>query len=1209
MTFDELLAQEWDRITASRRDRGDLRQSAKLGDLVGLALSSGGNRSLQFSVGVLEGLADTGLLRAIDYVSSVEGGGFAAGWFTTRIADGESAPAEPKLPPPPSATTWLYVRNVAMHFLAASFLLFGLAGGLLTYMSWPKNSTKDRTSDVGFSILLFGLGISVLILARRKKFTPFSYRQDFIAREYLQGHPRLEDLGKTGPYPLFGTASLLTRRPYLHSPLAWGSRDDYHVTYEPVARVLATSSAEPVPPVQTFFRKVFNLLDDDYGAWATGTIFDQLGLYELVRRKCRFIIVSDATDDPDSHFDAFGDIIRKCRQDLGAEIDISLSPLSPSDGISARHYQMGAIRYQTGETATLLYIHPTITSDEPTDLFQYARSHPDFPRSPSGTPIPDPTQEQSYRSLGRHIIESLSEEVGFSNWRVMPVPQILREIRRKLRPDLEDFGDTRPSAEIPKQLADAIAARRCVLCGGVGLAAEAGLPTWSDLFEGILRQAREKSLFDPSSAKELSSAITRGHLDEAGDELSHRIPSDQMETFISSLFKNAKPGRAFELLGTMSFLGVLNTSLDSLLAGAFQQEALMPNQASRMVDALQNQTMFAANINGSPVAPLLSTKQFRNMLGANRPFRQFLETLFFKYHTLFVGMSLDGVRGLFDSLDLARRPELTQYVLISNEGAIDPVKVRYLERTYNVHIIGFQPGYNYSGLEEILEQLRLAVSRNSSSVQPAGGVPVLRSVTLENIGPFESFRLDLTPGWNMIVGDNGTGKTVVLRAIAAALCGEYADKDAVKRLLRSGTEKGIVRLMVDNREYKVELERDRDGNVQIASSTLSPLQSEKWLAIGVPSLRSVPWENPDSPQDIDAKGPVAEDLLPLLRGVPDGRVANLKQWIINLDYKDLKPVINQFFEVLRGLTKGLTLELAEISRDPIEIRVKTDGGIVPLSAVSQGTGSVMCWIGTLLERLHEAGLSQDDRALVLVDEIDAHMHPKWQQAFVQAFSALFKSVQVIATTHSPLLIGSLKKEEIWHVRKGPVKSRIDGIARVKPVKDGFEIIVTGPEPDPDEESAKEREIQTVRIRAGLQLRVRDGELVQAGEALTTDDTEIGAERIAIPPEGWRADQILTLPYFGLETTRDAKTASMINDFTTLLTSGDPQNEKIKRLAAQLAIRAPAPHESVEAREAFQMINDFYAEKLKSLDPDNRERILREVQAQLTESITGSRRPL
>src|SRR5947208_3800527 len=91
-------------------------------------------------------------------------------------------------------------------------------------------------------------------------------------------------------------------------------------------------------------------------------------------------------------------------------------------------------------------------------------------------------------------------------------------------------------------------------------------------------------------------------------------------------------------------------------------------------------------------------------------------------------------------------------------------------------------------------------------------------------------------------------------------------------------------------------------------------------------------------------------------------------------------------------------------------------------------------IVTLLESLSEAG--SGGAALVLIDEIDAHMHPKWQQLFVSAFRDRFKKVQVIATTHSPLLVGSLKPEEIWLVYRAPLSSEIYGMVHLEKADEG-----------------------------------------------------------------------------------------------------------------------------------------------------------------------------
>jgi predicted acylesterase/phospholipase RssA len=74
-TLDDVLARESEVIAASRQLRGDIRAPGGSSPLIGLALSSGGIRSATFCLGVLQGLAASGLLRTIDYISCVGGGG------------------------------------------------------------------------------------------------------------------------------------------------------------------------------------------------------------------------------------------------------------------------------------------------------------------------------------------------------------------------------------------------------------------------------------------------------------------------------------------------------------------------------------------------------------------------------------------------------------------------------------------------------------------------------------------------------------------------------------------------------------------------------------------------------------------------------------------------------------------------------------------------------------------------------------------------------------------------------------------------------------------------------------------------------------------------------------------------------------------------------------------------------------------------------
>src|SRR6266550_2254568 len=100
-----------------------------------------------------------------------------------------------------------------------------------------------------------------------------------------------------------------------------------------------------------------------------GAHFENLALYELVRRHCRYIIVSDCGADPQVAFDDFGNAARRIREDFGVEIDIDLSPLTPNAArISKQHVAVGTISYdQRGDqkdNAILVYFKPALKGDE-----------------------------------------------------------------------------------------------------------------------------------------------------------------------------------------------------------------------------------------------------------------------------------------------------------------------------------------------------------------------------------------------------------------------------------------------------------------------------------------------------------------------------------------------------------------------------------------------------------------------------------------------------------------------------------------------------------------------------------------------------------------------------------------------------------------------------------------------------------------------------
>jgi hypothetical protein len=136
-----------------------------------------------------------------------------------------------------------------------------------------------------------------------------------------------------------------------------------------------------------------------------GGHFENLGIYELVRRRCAVIVACDAGADPEFKFEDLGNAIRKCETDLGVEISIKVDALRPKlkNGPCAAHFAVGSIKYPRSEEGTLIYIKNSMSGDEPVDIQHYQSTHAEFPHESTADQWFDEPQFESYRRLGQHI--------------------------------------------------------------------------------------------------------------------------------------------------------------------------------------------------------------------------------------------------------------------------------------------------------------------------------------------------------------------------------------------------------------------------------------------------------------------------------------------------------------------------------------------------------------------------------------------------------------------------------------------------------------------------------------------------------------------------------------------------------------------------------------------------------------------------------------
>lgn len=190
------------------------------------------------------------------------------------------------------------------------------------------------------------------------------------------------------------------------------------------------------PPIGVLplMREMFGLATDtsDFVFLSDGGHFENLGLYEMVLRRCRFILVSDGGCDPTASFEDLGNALRKIRIDLGVPIEFpTRMPIFARDAGAAAgadragtYWAIGQIRYsQIDRPASdpapdadydgvLLYVKPAIYGHEPADVDNYARMSQAFPHESTANQFFTESQFESYRALGSYVVDQMCGELA-----------------------------------------------------------------------------------------------------------------------------------------------------------------------------------------------------------------------------------------------------------------------------------------------------------------------------------------------------------------------------------------------------------------------------------------------------------------------------------------------------------------------------------------------------------------------------------------------------------------------------------------------------------------------------------------------------------------------------------------------------------------------------------------------------------------------------
>ncbi len=354
----------------------------------------------------------------------------------------------------------------------------------------------------------------------------------------------------------------------------------------------------------------------------------------------------------------------------------------------------------------------------------------------------------------------------------------------------------------------------------------------------------------------------------------------------------------------------------------------------------------------------------------------------------------------------------------------------------------------------------------------------INQLHIQNFRCLKSKYFNFNPQFTALIGDNTKGKTSALKALAIAI-GSYflgidgqeqigIKKDDIRRV--SNIEDEVIRLSIENGEMvSIQASGEIDGkqinwtrNAKTLSGRLDEKEAKELKEIALLHQKLVREDKPVKLPifayystsrlwgDVNKKVEFKKKQSKFENGYhlclePESNNFAYISWVKNYEYKiKIKEKDETFLNIFKNAITNCVENWKNIYFDPDEDdlvgTIQLENGekvLMPYRMLSDGQRNVIGLIAELAYRclaLNEhlgKDVLVESEGIILIDEIDLHLHPKWQRRIVSDLKKTFPKLQFIVTTHSPFIIQSLKSDEIIN---------LDIVTDLEPYKQGVEEI-------------------------------------------------------------------------------------------------------------------------------------------------------------------------
>ncbi len=300
----------------------------------------------------------------------------------------------------------------------------------------------------------------------------------------------------------------------------------------------------------------------------------------------------------------------------------------------------------------------------------------------------------------------------------------------------------------------------------------------------------------------------------------------------------------------------------------------------------------------------------------------------------------------------------------------------------------------------------------------------LQRLRLNNVRCFRDVELSLDDEgdglrkWTVLLGENGTGKSTLLKAIALVTGGSDALPDLMgepDEWIRAGCKRCQIEadvIAANGKQVQILMELSRGETrsdvlvnnreaLREFDAQLSEARSNYFI-VGYGASRRLSDSKRVRPRNSAYVADRARRVATLFEPAAD--LNPLESWVMNLDYRTQGLGLGMVRRVLDDFLPGI--QFKQIDKDRGELLFETDDGVVCLQMLSDGYQAVCAWVGDLLYHITEAGPDYETpletRGVLLIDEVDLHLHPRWQRRLVDFLGTRLPNFQLVVTTHSPM---------------------------------------------------------------------------------------------------------------------------------------------------------------------------------------------------------------